>query len=133
MDNKINAFVYWIPRVVSILFIVFLALFSLDVFGQGYSFWETVVGLFMHNIPSLILLVVLIISWKREIVGGVAFIAAGLLYVTMILKNALTNPFEWYMLSYSVIIAGPAFAIGILFMMNWRQKNRNRVRLPGKP
>ena len=122
MENKIDKFIYWAPRVLSILFLLFLAMFSLDVFEPGLSPWQIAVGLFMHNIPVLILLAILIISWKREIVGGVAFILAGFLYIGLMLRNALTGPFEGYMFSYSLIIAGPAFLIGGLFLAGWRKK-----------
>lgn len=124
MDKEIDKFIYWTPRIVSILFILFLAMFSLDVFDGNYGFWGTVIGLFMHNIPVFILLVILLISWKYEIVGGVTFILAGILYVAMIFKNMLTGSFEGYMLSYSLTIAGPAFFIGILFILNWIKKQR---------
>lgn len=121
---KISKFLYWTPRVLSIIFILFLALFSLDVFGNGYGFWQTILALFMHNIPSLILLLVLIISWKYEIVGGIAFILAGLAYILLILVDTLDNQFEWYMLVWALQISGPAFFIGILFLMNWYKKRR---------
>jgi hypothetical protein len=42
------------------------------------------------------------------------------------LMNTLRNSFEWYMVSYSLIIAGPAFLIGILFIVNWLKKRNNR-------
>lgn len=113
---------YWTPRIVSILFLVFLALFSLDVFEGHYGFWGTVLALLMHNIPALVLLIVLLISWKREIVGGIAFILAGLLYIGILAVNALRGFGEWYMLSWSLIIAGPAFFIGILFLIGWRRR-----------
>ena len=135
MNNKmakVNKFIFWTPRILSILFILFLAMFSLDVFGNGYSFWETVVGLFMHNLPSMILLVILIISWKHEIVGGITFIFAGLLYTLLIAVGSLKGPFEWYMFSYSMIIAGPAFFIGILFLIGWRMKQKRKTRFNKK-
>jgi hypothetical protein len=97
---------------------------SLDVFETGLSFWETIGALFMHNIPALILLVVLVISWKYEIVGGVAFILAGLLYITLIIIGALKNQFEWYMIVWTVQISGVAFFIGILFLIGWFRKKR---------
>jgi len=76
----------------------------------------------MHNIPSLVLLIVLVISWKYEWVGGVVFILAGALYIFLLFMN---SQFEWYMLSWSVTIAGSAFFVGILFFVNWwRKKNR---------
>ena len=76
----------------------------------------------MHNIPALILLVIVIISWKREIVGGIAFILAGLIYITLLLVNILKDPSLW-----SLIIAGPSFLIGILFLINWNKKKKGYI------
>ena len=120
MKKKISKGLYWTPRILSIIFICFLALMSLDVFGTGLSFWQTLGALFMHNIPVFLLLIVLLISWKYEIVGGIAFILAGLLYIILLMRN----PFEWYMLSWAIQIAGIAFFIGILFLMNWFKKKK---------
>jgi len=122
MKKNINKFVYWTPRILSILFICFLAIFSLDVISPDLSFGQIVLGLFMHNIPVFILLIVLLISWKHEIVGGVVFTLAGALYVVMILMNIFRNSFEWYMLSWILTIAGPAFLVGVLFIINWMKK-----------
>jgi len=117
--KKINRFIFWTPRILSIVFILFLMLFSFDIFGMGFGFWETIKGLFIHNIPALILLITLIISWKYEIVGGIIFNLAGLGYSFLILNSILKGPFEWYMLFYPLIIAVPAFIIGVLFLINW--------------
>jgi hypothetical protein len=78
----------------------------------------------MHNIPVFILAIVLWISWKYEIVGGIAFILGGIGYIAMILANIITTGFEWYYLSWAVQISGIAFFIGILFLMNWRRKKK---------
>lgn len=117
---KISKSLYWTPRILSIIFISFLALMSLDVFSPELSFWQIVVGLFMHNIPALVLLIVLLISWKYEIVGGIAFILAGLLYIAWLMRK----PFQWYMIIWSLQIAGPAFLIGILFLIGWSKKKK---------
>lgn len=120
MVKKMNAWLYWTPRILSIIFILFLALFSLDVFGNGLSFWQTVLALFIHNLPSLVLLIILLISWKYEIVGGIAFILAGILYFLVTLTRQ-----PWHIaLSWSMIISGPAFLIGILFLVNWFKKKK---------
>ena len=118
--KSINRFIYWTPRILSIIFISFLALMSLDVFSSESSFWQTIGALFMHNIPALVLLVVLLISWKYEIVGGIAFILAGLVYIVVLMRN----PFEWYMLSWAIQISGIAFFIGIMFLINWFKKRK---------
>jgi hypothetical protein len=108
--KKTNKFVYWAPRILGIIFILFLMMFSLDIFEMNLSVWQTFIGLFMHNIPALFLLVVLIISWKYEIVGGIVFIFASLIYF-LIMSGAL-------------IIAIPSFLIGILFLINWFKKRK---------
>ncbi len=122
--NKVPKWIYWTPRIVSIFFILFLALFSLDVFGNGLGFWETLGAFLVHNLPSLLLTLILIISWKREIVGGIAFILAGLAYIVSIMVNSIKNGFEWYYLAWIIQISGIAFFIGILFLVNWFKKNK---------
>ena len=120
MENKIGKGLYWTPRILSMIFIGFLALMSLDVFDSGLNFWQTVLALVMHNLPALFLLIILIISWRYEIVGGVGFILAGLVYIALLMRK----PFEWYMLSWAIQIAGVAFLVGILFLIGWFKKNK---------
>ena len=119
--KNVSKFVYWTPRVLAIILIAFMALMSLDVFGNGLNFWQTLLGLFMHNIPALVLLTVLIVSWKREIVGGIVFILAGLLYILFAFSHAR----DWRTaLAWSAEIAGTAFFIGGFFIANWVKKKR---------
>jgi hypothetical protein len=121
-QKRVGKWLYWAPRILSVLFILFLAMFSLDVFDSASSLGDILIGLFMHNIHSILLTILLIISWKREWVGGMVFTLFGLWYVSTIWLNASMDGFEWYMLSWSVIIAGPAFVVGILWFMNWRMR-----------
>ncbi|PIN71835.1 hypothetical protein COV21_04060 [Candidatus Woesearchaeota archaeon CG10_big_fil_rev_8_21_14_0_10_45_5] len=124
MKKKISKFIYWTPRILSIIFILFLAMFSLDIFEGNYGFWGTILGLFMHNIPTLFLLIVLLISWKHEIVGGIGFILAGIFYIAWVLMNAIKKGFELYYLLWVVQISGIAFFIGIMFLVGWFKKKR---------
>ena len=120
-------FIYWAPRVGAILFLIFLAMFSLDIFEGGYGFWGTVVGLFMHNIPVMILTIVLAISWRLEYIGGVVFILAGLLYTAVVWKTAIMHPLDRVVYSGILLIACPALAIGILFWINWFRKSKTKI------
>lgn len=107
---------YWMPRILSTLFVLFLFAMSLDIISPELGAWQIAVGMLMHNIPAIILLGVLFISWKYEIVGGIVFILAGLLYIIFTAHSEI----PWYlMISWSMTIAGPAFLIGILFLVDW--------------
>ena len=118
-EEKIKyKFLFWCPRILVILFIIFLSIFALDIFSMNLGVWGTIVGMFMHLIPSLILLAVLLFSWKtrRGWIAGIVFILFGLLYIIITIRA----PLEWYIaLSWSLTIAGPAFIIGILFILDW--------------
>ena len=133
MKHSANQILLWTPRILSIIFILFLMLFSLDVFSEKSGFWETVLGLLTHNIPAFVLLIVLIISWKHEMVGAVAFNLAGLLYIGWLLTAShpqITNSQhpELVMLAWFMAISAPALIIGGLFLVNWMGKKGALVR-----
>jgi hypothetical protein len=122
--HKVNKYIYWIPRIASIVFILFLALFSLDVFGNNYGFWGTLVAFLMHNLPVFILTALLIIAWRHEVVGGIAFVLAGLLYIVSVLFR-VQEDLPWYIaLSWCTMITLPAVVIGALWFANWFKKRR---------
>lgn len=121
-----KSWLYWTPRILSMIFILFISLFAFDVFEGNSGFWNIALALFMHLIPSFVLVVILIISWKHELVGGIAFILGGLLYIWRVILTAIQNPFEWYLVSWSIIIAGPAFFIGILWILNWKRRKKEK-------
>ncbi len=126
MKNRTGQCIFWTPRILSILFLFFLAMFSLDVLDMRLGFWETAAGVLVHNIPTLFLLAALIVSWKHEIVGGVAFTLAGMVYIVWLLKTILGDtPHQWDILSWSFTISGPAFLIGTLFLVGWYRKKRS--------
>jgi hypothetical protein len=125
MRKNVGRFVYWTPRILSILFIFFIALFSFDVIQPGMNIGQILTGLVMHNIPAFALLILLIISWKYEIVGGIGYILAGLAYIGLTMYQVINSNLPWYLsLSWSLSLSGPAFLIGILFLMNWFKKKK---------
>ena len=108
---------FWSPRLLTILFAGFLSLFSLDVFGQGYGVWQTVLAFLMHSIPTGIVLVVLAVSWRWEWVGAVLFTALGLSYALM----------AWAHPSWIVVISGPLVLVGGLFLLGWCKRKEIRA------
>jgi hypothetical protein len=122
LEKRSRGALYWSPRIIAILLIILMALMSLDVFESGGSAWDIAAGLFMHNIPVFIMIIILVVAWKYEIVGGIAFILAGAAYILF----AATSGQPWYrVISWSLTIAGPAFIVGALFLVNWFRKKKN--------
>jgi hypothetical protein len=65
----------WTPRVLVLLFAAFLAIFSLDVVGEGRNAGEIALGLLLHNLPSLVLLAAALAAWRWPWVGAVGLAA----------------------------------------------------------
>jgi len=121
--KRVGRVICWIPRILSIIFIIFLAIFSLDVFDEHLGFWGTALALFMHNLPSIILLIITIIAWKRELVGAIAFALGGMLFLVLtIIRTVLSSPIHWSMLVGILMISVPAFLIAYLYYLNWKNK-----------
>ena len=118
MSKPMKRAVFWTPRVLCVLFAVFVSVFALDVFGEGYGFWETIVALLIHLIPTGIILIALVIAWRWEWVGAILFTAFGAWYVIM-----AWGRFDW---TVYLLIAGPLFLIGALFLVNWLTRAKLR-------
>ena len=119
MTKGTNKFIFLAPRILAIIFIVSISLFSLDIFGQGLGFWPALLGLLIHNIPSLLLLAVLLIAWKTEIIGTIVFVLMGIAYLLVAVRAdapVLTN------IILISTIALPLFVISLLFYLSWKQK-----------
>ena len=106
---------YWTPRILSVGYILFLSSFVLDVFTEAHG-WSIIPALFMHLLPSLILLAILIVAWKYEWVGTI-FLGFAVCYLWMV---GVHRPWSWY-----ALISGPAAIIGVLFLMSWFQKKKS--------
>ena len=119
MKTPMKRLMVWTPRVLCILFAVFISLFAVDVFGEGYGFWMTVLALLMHLIPTAILLAALAIAWRWELVGGTVFPGLGVLYLVM-----AWGRFHW---SAYLTISGPLFLVGLLFLINWLYRSELRA------
>ena len=63
MNRTTKRWLCWTPRILCILFAAFLSLFALDVFGEGYSFWKTLLALLIHLVPVGVLILILGISF----------------------------------------------------------------------
>ncbi len=102
---------YWAPRVLTILLAALFSIFALDVFGMHLGIWGTIVGLFMHLVPTWLVLIILALAWRTEWLGAIAYIGLALWYFV----------WAWERMHWSAIaiISGSLLLIGLLFLANW--------------
>ena len=120
MNTSIKRVLFWMPRILCILFAMFLSLFALDVFSESHGFWETILALLIHLVPVYIVVIVLVIAWRWEWVGAILFNALAVFYVVW-----AWGRFHW---SAYLVISGPLVLVGVLFLFNWIYRAQLRTR-----
>ena len=115
---------YWAPRGPGLAFALFLCLFALDVFGEGLGFWRTLVALIMHLIPAFVVLLALALAWRWEWIGAAALAGAALVFLFNMPKHLSPQGRQ----SAALLIAGPAFVIAALFLVNWLKRTELHAR-----
>ena len=117
---KAGRILFWAPRILAVLFAIFLGTFALDVFAEPRGFWRTLGALLLHLVPTFLVLLAVLVAWWREWIGAVLFIGLAVLYV------ALT----WgrFPLSTYLSIAGPLTLLGLLFLAEWIHRNQHAAR-----
>ncbi len=95
-------------------------MFALDVFTEGYGLWQTIGALFVHLVPTFIVVIASAISGRWEWIGASLFSALALLYLIM----------AWgrFPLVAYFAISGPLALVGVLFLVNWMYKAQLRAR-----
>jgi hypothetical protein len=106
-DRSMLAVLFWAPRLLGVLFVLFVSMFALDVLVEGSGWKATLAALAIHLIPAAVLFVVLAIAWRFDIAGGFLF---ALLAVTYMVQS-------WGHPDWILAISGPLFLIGFLFLL----------------
>ena len=113
----------WTPRILCIGAILFVSMFALDSFDPGIPLGQQLLNFLMHLIPSFVLILLLVIAWKWQLIGGILFTIAGIGF----------SPFV-FMLNYNrtqsvttslfviLIITIPFVVVGTLFIMGHYMK-----------
>lgn len=76
MQRRSRRLVVWGPRILGILVCLFLSLFALDALGNGKTLRDSIPDAALHLAPALLLVALLVASWRWAWVGGFGFIAA---------------------------------------------------------
>ncbi len=98
----------WIPRGLMIIFILFLTMFSLDVFDMEGTLIARLGGFVMHSIPSIALAAALAVLWRKPLIMGIIDVALAVAYTVFAWSRG--NP-QW-----ALGLALPLAVVGALFV-----------------
>ena len=116
---------HWAPRILTILAILLISMFSLDSFREGMSVKDQILAWLMHMIPSFILIIVLIIAWKWENIGGIIFLSLGLAFTPFVFwGNYSGNHSVITSLLIILMITVPFIVTGVLFLLSYHTKRK---------
>jgi hypothetical protein len=101
---------FWSPRILTILAILFIMMFSLDVFGGDQPLGKQLLGFLIHNIPALILTAILLVAWRWEVIGGVIFIIASIAGSIIFFTHSGKTG--------SIIVMVPFLIVGVLYILH---------------
>jgi len=103
-------FLLWTTRILAIFFTVFLGIFALDSFNPAFPVSTQIAAFLIHLMPNYLLLAALILAWKKEVYGGLLFIAIGMFF-TLFFQTYLMIP-------NFMLVSFPVFIIGVLFLIH---------------
>lgn len=114
--SSFRDFLLWVPRLLLIAFALFLVLFSFDVFEEGKSAADIAIDFVKHNVPSMVLGLVVIAAWRREWIGALICLVLAFAYVA----------WAWgrFPLAVYFAIAGPLFLIAVMYALNWKLRKQ---------
>ncbi|MGD0583167.1 MAG: hypothetical protein ABR974_09510 [Bacteroidales bacterium] len=101
---------YWTPRILAILAILFMLMFSFDAFDGNEPLGRKLLGFLIHNIPVLILTAIVVVAWNRELPGGIILIAVA--FCACIFFHSFTTN------RASLFIFIPFMVTGVLFILH---------------
>lgn len=102
--------IIWISRIALIIYSLMLSLFAFDVFDPNDPILYRLGGFLIHLLPSLLLVLVLILTWKKPLPAGILFFIAGIGFTFLFrtYKEFLTF----------LIISLPLILIGVLYILS---------------
>lgn len=104
-------FIYYLPRVLSILIIAFFAMFILEGLSPEFNWQDSLA----HLVLALVVLLITIAAWKWPKIGGWFFFLFGLKYLLDVFDTEWLN---------GLIVGGIPLLTGILFLIEGFRKQK---------
>ena len=98
-----NNYLFWIPRILGILLVIFW--FAFIILSHGISITTAV-----ESVIWITILITLLMAWSWEGIGGILFLIWGFIYFVLV--------FIRMPLSLTLLISGPLFLEGVLFILD---------------
>jgi hypothetical protein len=121
MSRLSGRLLYWSPRIVTILFVLFMGAFALDAFNEFHVFWKCILAFLIGLLPAGIVAAILVVAWRWEWVGAVMFALAAVYYAW-----SWTVPPRHMNWPATAGISGPLLVIAGLFLAGWIQRDKLR-------
>ncbi len=106
----------WLPRLLTIIFILFISIFSLDALSSNEMLSQKLINFSIHLIPSFVLIATLIISWNRPLIGGLVFIILGIVFTLFF--NTYKEFINFLIISFPLILTGILFLFSYYLLRN---------------
>lgn len=119
---------FWTPRILCILAILFVSMFALDSFAPELTLIQQIGAFLMHLVPSFVLLALLVVAWRWELIGGLIFILIGIVFSPIIYQhNFRMNHSVMISLQVILLITFPFIVVGSLFVVHhfFRMKSKS--------
>lgn len=114
MHKRSDMLLRWAPRILGFMVCLFVSLFALDAFEEGKTLVQAIPDFLLHLIPTAALVGIIVLSWRREWLGGVIFTALALAYAYMARAHG----------SWIAAIAVPLLVVGTLYFVSWTRGHR---------
>ncbi len=95
----------WPARLAGMAMALFLALFALDPFDAGGSLRNKVLHMLLHLWPSGLLVLSIVLAWRRPMVGILAFLVLACGYAV----------WAWEHPQWVLVISGPLVVVALLY------------------
>lgn len=110
--KPITTLLLWMPRMLALVLALFLAMMAMHVYLEGKDFGETSQAFVTNLVPSLCVLSLIAIGWRRDGLSALGFLALAIAYFV-----AFSG---WEHLPGSLILTLPPLGISLAFYARMR-------------